>query len=112
MISTFIEPKRLCDFKPIHGRILKTVDSVYQNITTIEECQRQCLQGPYKCHSYDYGDPSNPVCRTSHLDKISLAHIDNPYIEIAGASTYELQACYDGQLFFFLFVFLMSLSQS
>nr|XP_046915324.1 uncharacterized protein LOC124495920 [Dermatophagoides farinae] len=89
------EPKRLCDFKPIHGRILKTVDSVYQNITTIEECQRQCLQGPYKCHSYDYGDPSNPVCRTSHLDKISLAHIDNPYIEIAGASTYELQACYD-----------------
>nr|XP_027196498.1 uncharacterized protein LOC113790984 [Dermatophagoides pteronyssinus] len=89
------EPKKLCDFRPIHGRILKTVDSVYQNITTIDECQRQCLQGPYRCHSYDFGDPSNPVCRTSHLDKISLAHIDNPYIEIAGTSTFELQACYD-----------------
>lgn len=75
---------------------MKTVDSVYQNITTIDECQRQCLQGPYRCHSYDFGDPSNPVCRTSHLDKISLAHIDNPYIEIAGTSTFELQACYDG----------------
>lgn len=99
------EPKKLCDFKPIHGKILKTVDSVYQNVTSVEECQQRCLQDMYRCRSYDFGDPVNPVCRTSHLDKVSLAHIDIPYIEIAGSTTYELVACYDGLFLIFSFLF-------
>ncbi|KAI2800949.1 hypothetical protein BLOT_013474 [Blomia tropicalis] len=89
------EPRKMCDFKPLEGKILKTVDSVYQDVKNLEECQQRCLTGVYKCHSYDFGDPSNPVCRTSHLDKVALAHIENPYIEIGGAVTYELQNCYD-----------------
>ncbi|KPM06312.1 Zona pellucida-like and PAN domain containing protein [Sarcoptes scabiei] len=89
------EPRKLCDFKPIEGKILKTVDSVYQNINNLEECQQKCLNGPFRCYSYDFGDPSNPVCRISHLDKVSLIQIENPYIDILGAATYELQACYD-----------------
>ena len=91
------EPRKMCDFKPLEGKILKTVDSVYQDVKNLEECQQRCLTGQYKCHSYDFGDPKSPVCRTSHLDKVALAHIENPYIEIAGAVTYELQNCYDGK---------------
>lgn len=96
-LSKQSEPKKLCDFKPVEGKILKTVDSVYQDVKTPKECEERCLRGGYKCHSYDFGDPSNPVCRTSHLDKVALAHIENPYIEISGATTYELHNCYDGK---------------
>ena len=90
------EPKKLCYFKPINGKILKTVDSIYENVKTIEECKEKCLNSPYRCHSFDFGDPSNSVCRTSHLDKNSLTHIESPYIEINGATTYELLSCYNG----------------
>ncbi|CAG2116050.1 unnamed protein product, partial [Medioppia subpectinata] len=89
------EPKKLCDFRPISGKILKTVDSVYENVKTIDECKEKCLSSPYRCHSFDFGDPTNSVCRTSHLDKNSLSHIENPYIEIPGATTYELVSCYN-----------------
>ncbi|CAG2174419.1 unnamed protein product [Oppiella nova] len=89
------EPNKLCDFRPISGKILKTVDSVYENVKTIEECKEKCLNSPYRCHSFDFGDPSNSVCRTSHLDKNSLSHIENPYIEISGATTHELVSCYN-----------------
>ncbi|CAG2161877.1 unnamed protein product, partial [Oppiella nova] len=53
------EPKKLCDIRPINGKILKTVDSVYENVKTIEECKEKCLNSPYRCHSFDFGDPSN-----------------------------------------------------
>ncbi|CAG2113231.1 unnamed protein product, partial [Medioppia subpectinata] len=89
------EPKMMCDIRPINGKILKTVDSVYETVKTIEECKEKCLNSPYRCHSFDFGDPTNSVCRTSHLDKNSLAHIENPYIEITGATTYELLSCYN-----------------
>ena len=68
---------------------------MYQEVKSLDECRQKCLTGPYNCRSYDFGDPANPVCRTSHLDKVALGHIENPYIEISGASTYELQNCYD-----------------
>jgi hypothetical protein len=91
-----LEPKKLCEFRPINGKILKTVDSVYQNVKTVEECKEKCLNSPYRCHSFDFGDPSNSVCRTSHLDKNSLSHIEDPYLEISGATTHELLSCYNG----------------
>lgn len=88
----------MCEFKPSKGRILKTVDSIYQNITTVDECKEKCINSPYRCFTFDFGDPSNPVCRTSHLDKASLTHIENPYLAIEGAVTYELASCYNGKL--------------
>ena len=42
------EPSKLCEFKRISGKILKTVDSVYQDINTIEECRDLCLNSPYR----------------------------------------------------------------
>lgn len=42
------EPNKLCEFKRLSGRILKTVDSVYQDIGSIEECRDLCLNSPYR----------------------------------------------------------------
>lgn len=89
------EARGICDFKPLNNRILKTVDSIYQDIKTEPECRKRCLQAPYRCHSYDLGDSSNPVCRTSHLDRNSLQQIQEPYLEIQGAVSYELESCYN-----------------
>ncbi|KAI1289816.1 hypothetical protein HDE_09060 [Halotydeus destructor] len=89
------EPNKLCDFKQTKGKLLKTVDSVYQDISTVEECKEKCINSAYRCFSFDFGDPSTPVCRTSHLDKASLTHIEEPYLQVDDAVTYELTSCYN-----------------
>lgn len=89
------EVRGICDFKPLQNRILKTVDSIYQDIKSEPECRKRCLQAAYRCHSYDLGDSSNPVCRTSHLDRNSLQQIQDPYLDIQGAVSYELDSCYN-----------------
>lgn len=89
------EVRGICDFKPLQNRILKTVDSIHQEIKSEPECRKKCLQAPYRCHSYDLGDLSNPVCRTSHLDRNSLQQIQDPHLEIQGAVSYELDSCYN-----------------
>lgn len=42
------EPNKLCEFKRLSGKILKTVDSVYQDVPTIDECRELCLSSPYR----------------------------------------------------------------
>lgn len=89
------EVRGICDFKPLQNRILKTVDSIHYDIKKEPECRKKCLQAPYRCHSYDLGDISSPVCRTSHLDRNSLQQIQEPYLEMQGAVSYELDSCYN-----------------
>lgn len=89
------EPNRLCEFRKVQNKVLKTVDSIYQDIATLEECKQKCLTAPYRCYSFDYGDTSDRVCRTSHLDQISLLTIKEPYLEVVGAVTYELTSCFN-----------------
>lgn len=69
------EPTKLCEFKKLTGRILKTVDSVYQDVGSLDECRELCLNSPYRCHSYDYGDTGDMVCRLSHHSRATLADI-------------------------------------
>lgn len=69
------EPTKLCEFKKLTGRILKTVDSVYQDVGSSDECRELCLNSPYRCHSYDYGDTGEMVCRLSHHSRATLADI-------------------------------------
>lgn len=69
------EPTKLCEFKKLSGRILKTVDSVYQDVGSVDECRELCLNSPYRCHSYDYGDTGEMVCRLSHHSRATLADI-------------------------------------
>lgn len=69
------EPTKLCEFKKLTGRILKTVDSVYQDVGSVDECRELCLNSPYRCHSYDYGDTGEMVCRLSHHSRATLSDI-------------------------------------
>jgi len=69
------EPIKLCEFKKLSGRILKTVDSVYQEVGSADECRELCLNSPYRCHSYDYGDTGELVCRLSHHSRATLSDI-------------------------------------
>ncbi|XP_066591191.1 uncharacterized protein [Prorops nasuta] len=89
------EPVKLCEFKKLTGRILKTVDSVYQDVGTADECRELCLNSPFRCHSYDYGDTGDMVCRLSHHSRATLSDIQDPYLEVPEASTYELSSCYN-----------------
>ncbi|XP_053203978.1 uncharacterized protein LOC128388582 [Panonychus citri] len=89
---------KVCEFKKINGLILKTVDSMYPDVVSVDECKRKCLEAPYRCHSFDFGDGSNKVCRTSHLNRASSVHIQDPYLEVANGATYELDNCYNVSL--------------
>ncbi|KAH8247892.1 hypothetical protein KR038_011375 [Drosophila bunnanda] len=89
------EPNKLCEFKRLPGRILKTVDSVYQEVSSIDECRELCLNSPYRCHSYDYNDTGDMVCRLSHHSRATLADVQEPFLEVPEASTYELTSCYN-----------------
>jgi len=73
------EPIKLCEFKKLSGRILKTVDSVYQDVGSADECRELCLNSPFRCHSYDYGDTGEMVCRLSHHSRATLADIQVRY---------------------------------
>ncbi|KAK8744725.1 hypothetical protein OTU49_000584 [Cherax quadricarinatus] len=89
------DPVRLCEFQKMESRILKTVDSVYQEVASLEDCKRLCLTASFRCHSFDYGDTGDSVCRLSHHAAATLTHIEEPYLEIPGSSTYELSSCYN-----------------
>ncbi|GLH02153.1 Uncharacterized protein GBIM_08192 [Gryllus bimaculatus] len=89
------EPVKLCEFKKLPGRILKTVDSVYQDVGSADDCRELCLTSPYRCHSYDYNDTGDLVCRLSHHSRATLVDIQEPYLDVPEASTYELSSCYN-----------------
>ncbi|XP_076659644.1 ZP and PAN domain-containing protein neyo [Halictus rubicundus] len=89
------EPVKLCEFKKITGRVLKTVDAVYQDVGTAEECRELCLNSPFRCHSYDYGGTGDMICRLSHHSRATLSDIQAPYVEKPYSSTYELSSCYN-----------------
>jgi hypothetical protein len=51
------DPLKMCDFSPLNGRILKTVDSIHQDVASLEQCRQLCLQAPdFRCHTFDFGD--------------------------------------------------------
>ncbi|XP_043213472.1 uncharacterized protein LOC122377481 [Amphibalanus amphitrite] len=89
------DPVRICEFQPIPDKILKTVDVVFQEVASRDDCQRLCLGANFRCHTFDYGDTGAGVCRLSHHGQASLAHVREPYLEIPGATSYERQSCYN-----------------
>ena len=90
-----LDKKRLCIYETVKGKILKTVDSVYQAIDSKEDCEDLCNNAPFRCHSFDFNDTGENVCRLSHHSAHTLTQIDDPYLAIEEATTYELSACYD-----------------
>eukprot|EP00095_Tigriopus_kingsejongensis_P007697 maker-scaffold142_size315517-snap-gene-1.10 protein:Tk07697 transcript:maker-scaffold142_size315517-snap-gene-1.10-mRNA-1 annotation:"hypothetical protein DAPPUDRAFT_214208" len=90
------DPVKLCDFQLLENRIMKTVDSVYQDVPTMEACRDLCLTAPYRCHSFDYGDTGERVCRLSHHTSTTLTQIQEPFLIIEDVvGTYELSSCYN-----------------
>jgi len=89
------EPKKLCLYDETKGKILKTVDSVYQAIASREDCEDLCNNAPFRCHSYDFNDTGDNVCRLSHHSAHTLTQIEEPYLAIEEATTYEKDGCYD-----------------
>lgn len=89
------DPVKMCDFQRTEGRILKTVDAVFQDVEDEEACKALCLSSNFRCHSFDYGDTGEKVCRLSHHSASSLSQIQDPYLEIPEATTHELTSCYN-----------------
>lgn len=97
------EPVKLCEFKKLSGRILKTVDSVYQDVGSTEECRELCLNSPFRCHSYDYGDTGDMVCRLSHHSRATLSDIQvSDFITRDIPLTSFISEWNSDQVFFFL----------
>ena len=62
----------------------------------MEACRDLCLTAPYRCHSFDYGDTGDRVCRLSHHTSTTLTHIQDPFLIIGDVhGTYELSSCYN-----------------
>jgi len=95
--NTCVEkPAGLCDFKAVRGRILKTVDSVYQDIRDSKQCQALCTGNTnYQCNSFDYSMAGEKVCRLSHHSAATLSHVRQPFLEIQSATMYQVTACYN-----------------
>ncbi|XP_037089518.1 uncharacterized protein LOC119109871 [Pollicipes pollicipes] len=89
------DPVRMCEFEPKKGKILKTVDVVFQEVASRDDCQRLCLGANFRCHTFDFGDTGERVCRLSHHGEASLAHVQEPYLKIPEATSYERQSCYN-----------------
>lgn len=42
------DPVKMCEFQKMKARILKTVDSVYQDVPSLNECKLLCLSAPFR----------------------------------------------------------------
>lgn len=51
----------LCDFKPLPGLVLKTVDAIYEGVDSLSECKKKCLEAPFQCYSFDLGEDSSSM---------------------------------------------------
>ncbi|XP_066995451.2 uncharacterized protein [Anabrus simplex] len=90
------DPIKMCDFTALNGKILKTVDAVHEGVPTIEECRNLCLQAAdFRCHTFDYGDTGDRVCRLSHHAAPSLHYIEEPYLDLEQATTHQMTSCYN-----------------
>lgn len=88
------EPK-MCDFAEVAGKLLKTVDAIYEHVATMDRCKELCLAArEFRCHSFDYNETGVNVCRISHHSMSSLSQLDRPYMAVAGATTYQMSSCF------------------
>lgn len=54
------DPVKMCEFQKMEGKILKTVDSVHQEVASLDDCKRLCLTAPFKyVHSLEIVPLSN-----------------------------------------------------
>ncbi|KAI2809579.1 hypothetical protein BLOT_000728 [Blomia tropicalis] len=88
------EPKNFCDFRQLRNHRLKTMDSIFRNVSNMGECRELCLSNHGHCRSFDY-DSDTEICRQSHLTELTAWHIKKPYLERNGHHSYEISTCYN-----------------
>ena len=59
----------------------------------MEACRDLCLTAPYRCHSFDYGDTGERVCRLSHHTSTTLTQIQVRKIRVEYASLAVAVSC-------------------
>lgn len=90
-----LEQPKMCDFTEISGKLLRTVDAIFENVPTMDRCKEMCLASKeFRCHSFDYNETGVNVCRISHHSASSLSQLDHPYMTIAGTTTYQMSSCF------------------
>lgn len=88
------EPSKMCGFRKIQNRLLKTVDALVEGLETVEDCRQKCLHAPFHCHTYDF----EGVCRLSHHSSVTVTQIEEPYLIMNGSVSYERETCYNVSL--------------
>ncbi|XP_060845041.1 uncharacterized protein LOC132924638 [Rhopalosiphum padi] len=93
-----VEQPKMCDFAEVGGKLLRTVDAIYENVATADRCKEICLSSKeFQCRSFDYNETGVNVCRVSHHSTSSLSQqqLDHrPYLTVAGATTYQMSSCF------------------
>lgn len=88
------QPK-MCDFAELDGKLLKTVDAIFENVATVDRCRELCLAAKgFRCRSFDYNETGVNVCRISHHSASSLSQLERPYAAVNGATTYQMSSCF------------------
>ena len=86
----------VCEFKPVIGALIKTVDSVFNNVESVGECEELCKNmRDYLCLSYDHAHTGPGVCRLSHHTFSTLSHITDPALRADKSATYTLDNCFN-----------------
>jgi len=93
-----VEQPKMCDFVEVSGKLLRTVDAIYENVATADRCKEICLASKeFQCRSFDYNETGVNVCRVSHHSTSSLSQqqLDHrPYLTVVGATTYQMSSCF------------------
>ncbi|XP_050528281.1 uncharacterized protein LOC126898361 [Daktulosphaira vitifoliae] len=90
-----MEQPKMCDFSEVDGKLLKTVDAIFENVATMEKCKEICLSSKeFQCRSFDYNETGINICRVSHHSTSSLSQLDRPYLSVPGAITYQMSSCF------------------
>lgn len=90
-----VEQPKMCDFAEVDGKLLKTVDAIFEDVATMDRCKEICLASKeFRCQSFDYNETGVNVCRISHHSMSSLSQLEHPYLNIAGATTHQMSSCF------------------
>lgn len=86
------EPNKMCEFKKIEDRLVKTVDALQEGVGSVDECRQLCLSAPFRCHTFDFYEG---VCRLSHHSSVTVTQIEEPYLIMNGSASWERGPCYN-----------------
>ncbi|XP_015431180.1 PREDICTED: LOW QUALITY PROTEIN: uncharacterized protein LOC107187569 [Dufourea novaeangliae] len=89
--SNYVNATKQCELSDM-DRLTVAGSNAFQSAKGYDYLENHCVDD---CHSYDYGDTGDMVCRLSHHSRATLSDIQEPYLDVPEGSTYELSSCYN-----------------